>query len=98
KKKDVCLVGLWAYNPPAILSAVKDEGKLGTVKIVAFDEEGPTLNGIRDGYIQGTIVQQPFEFGYRSVKLMAAISRDDRSGVPADGILAIPHLAITRDG
>ena len=27
-----------------------------------------TLQGIKDGYIQGTIVQQPISFGYLSVK------------------------------
>ncbi len=98
KEKNVCLVGLWAYNPPAIYSAVKDQGKLGDIKIVGFDEEPQTLNGIKAGHIQGTIVQQPFEFGYQSVKLMAQLARGDKSGIPASGILYVPHLAITKDG
>jgi ribose transport system substrate-binding protein len=98
KEENVCLVGLWAYNPPAILSAVKDAGKLGQIKIVGFDEEPQTLNGIKKGHIQGTIVQQPYQFGYQSVKLMAQLVRGDKSGIPADGIKHIPHLAITRDG
>ncbi len=97
-KKDVCLVGLWAYNPPAILSAVKDRGKLGKIKIVGFDEDEATLQGIKDGHIQGTIVQQPYEFGYRSVKLMAQIVRNDRSGIPDSGKILVPHFAITREG
>src|SRR4030095_9446302 len=33
------MVGLWFYNGPAILGAVRDAGKIGKVKIVAFDEE-----------------------------------------------------------
>src|SRR5262249_16990217 len=33
------LVGLWSYNGPAILNAVRDAGRVGTVKIVCFDEE-----------------------------------------------------------
>src|SRR5260370_507439 len=33
------LVGLWSYNGPAILSAVRDANKIGQVKIIAFDEE-----------------------------------------------------------
>jgi ribose transport system substrate-binding protein len=72
---NVCLVGLWAYNPPAILNAVKQAKKEGKVHIVGFDEDELTLDGIKDGYIHGTIVQQPFEFGYQSVKLMAELAR-----------------------
>ncbi len=98
KEANVCLVGLWAYNPPAILSAVKDQGKLGKVKIVAFDERPETLDAIKDGTIHGTIVQQPYEFGYRSVKLMSELIKGDKKSVPADGIHYVPHLAVTKKG
>src|SRR5579885_2032376 len=60
-EKKLCFIGLWAYNPPAILSAVKDKGKLGEVKIVGFDENEATLQGIIDGHIFGTVVQNPYE-------------------------------------
>ena len=33
------MVGLFAYNPPLILQAVRDANKLGTIQIVAFDED-----------------------------------------------------------
>src|SRR5262249_30769564 len=75
KVENVCMVGLWAYNPPAIYGAVKDKGKLGKVKIVGFDEDPQTLKGIKAGHIYGTIVQQPHEFGYMAVKLMAELVR-----------------------
>jgi ribose transport system substrate-binding protein len=94
---DVCLVGLWAYNPPAILSAAKDAGKAGKVRIVAFDENENTLIGIKEGHVYGTIVQQPFEFGYQSVKLMTALAGGDRSGLPSNGIMYVPHLVIKKD-
>jgi ribose transport system substrate-binding protein len=96
-ESDVCLIGLWAYNPPAILSAVKDANKQGTVHIVGFDEMENTLIGIKDGYIHGTVVQQPFMFGYESVKLMTALARGDRSGLPKDGIKHVPHRVIKKD-
>lgn len=98
KEKNICLVGLWAYNPPAMLSAVKDKDLLGKVKLVGFDEEPATLQGIRDGHIHGTIVQQPHEFGYLSVKLMAELVKGDKSNLPKDGMMPVPHLAITKDG
>src|SRR5437870_2588432 len=67
----VALVGLWSYNGPAILSAVKDSNKVGQVKIVCFDEEDDTLKGVSDGSIYATVVQQPYEFGYQAIHLIA---------------------------
>jgi ribose transport system substrate-binding protein len=90
------MVGLWSYNGPAILGAVRDAGKIGKVKIVAFDEEDETLNGIKDGAIFATVVQQPFEFGYQSMKLMAKILDGDRSGIPASKQIFVPTLAIKK--
>ncbi len=94
---NVCLIGLWAYNPPMILSAVEDAKKQGKVHIVGFDEMDNTLIGIKNGSIYGTVVQQPFLFGYESVKLLTALANGDRSGLPANGIQYIPHLVIKKD-
>ena len=99
KYSDVaCLVGLWSYNGPAILNAVKDAGKVGQVKIVCFDEEDETLAGIKDGAIYATVVQQPFEFGYQSVKMMAQILNGDKSGIPASKQVIVPTLVIKKEG
>jgi len=91
------LVGLWNYNGPAILNAVKDAGKVGLVQIVCFDEDDATLAGVKDGSIFATVVQQPFEFGYQSVQLMAKVLGGDRSGIPADKLKIIPTLIIKRN-
>jgi ribose transport system substrate-binding protein len=91
------MVGLWAYNGPAILSAVKEANKTDKVKIVAFDEQDETLSGIRDGSIYATVVQQPFEFGFRSMELMSKILGGDRSQVPAIKQIFVPTKAIKKD-
>lgn len=88
------LVGLWSYNGPAILNAVRDAGKTGQIKIIAFDEEDETLAGIKDGSIYGTIVQQPYEFGYQAIKMMAASLSGDRSGIPANKQKFVPTKVI----
>ena len=62
------MVGLWAYNTPQCLEAVKDAGMEGKVKLISFDEDNSTLQGIKDGHVHGTVVQQPYEFGYQSMK------------------------------
>lgn len=98
-KEDICLVGLWAYNPPQILNAVKDVKKEGKVKIVGFDEYDATLDGIEDGSIHGTVVQQPYEFGYQSVKLLAKKARDAKAALPKeveDGKWFIKHRSIKK--
>jgi len=76
------LVGLWAYNTPQIYNAVKSLGKAGSVKIVGFDEDQQTLKGIAEGVIDGTVVQQPYEFGYQSMIKMAKLVEGDKSVIP----------------
>jgi ribose transport system substrate-binding protein len=90
------LVGLWSYNGPAILSAVKEANKVDKVKIIAFDEEDETLSGIKEGAIYATVVQQPFEFGYQSMALMAKVLAGDKSGIPATKQIFVPTKAIKK--
>ncbi|HEY7912960.1 MAG TPA: sugar-binding protein [Blastocatellia bacterium] len=90
------LVGLWGYNGPAILNAVRDAGKTGQVKIVCFDEEDETLAGVKDGAIYGTVVQQPYEFGYQSMKMMAAALAGDQSQIPPSKQKFVDTLVIKR--
>ena len=90
------LVGLWSYNGPAILNAVKDAKKVGQVKIVAFDEADETIAGIQDGSIYGTVVQQPFEFGYQAITLMTRALKGDKSFIPANKQIIIPTMVITK--
>ena len=90
------MVGLWSYNGPAILSAVKEANKVDKVKIIAFDEEDPTLAGIKEGAIYATVVQQPFEFGRQSMELMAKYLNGDKSVVPASKQIFVPTIAVKK--
>jgi ribose transport system substrate-binding protein len=90
------LVGLWSYNGPAILNAVREAGKVGQVQIIAFDEADETLAGISAGAIHGTVVQQPYEFGYQAIHKMAKAARGDRSVIPASKQIIVPTLIVNR--
>jgi ribose transport system substrate-binding protein len=90
------LVGLWSYNGPAILNAVREAGKVGRVRIVAFDEADETLAGIKEGAIHGTVVQQPYEFGYQAITRMAQAVRGDRSFIPESKQIIVPTLVVKR--
>ena len=90
------LVGLWSYNGPAILNAVREAGKVGRVRIITFDEADETLAGIKDGAIHATVVQQPYEFGYQAIKRMAQAARGDRSFIPETKQIIVPTLIVNR--
>ena len=92
-----CMVGFYSYNPPRIYEALRDAGKLGQITVVGFDEDPITLGAVKEGAFAGTVVQQPYEWGYQGSKLIAGYLAGDKSGVPADGIIIIPGLAITKD-
>src|SRR3954447_2244412 len=91
------LVGLWSYNGPAILNAVREAGQIGHVKIIAFDEDDETLTGVKSGAILGTVVQQPYEFGYQSVTLLEKALSGDRSGIPPGHQVFIPTRVIRQN-
>lgn len=91
------MVGLWSYNGPAILSAVKGAGKVGKVQIVCFDEELDTIAGIKSGAIAATIVQQPYNFGYQAIMDMNKYLNGDKSFVPVGKQIFVPARTITKD-
>jgi ribose transport system substrate-binding protein len=95
---NVCLVGLWAYNPPAILAAATERGLKGKVTIVGFDEDLNTLKGIDEGAIYGTVVQNPYEFGRKSVEVMAKLAKGEKADLPASGQDYIPERIVTKQG
>lgn len=91
-----CMVGLFAYNVPNCLQALAGAGKLGAIRVVSFDENAATLQGIVDGHVHGTVVQNPYGYGYESVRILAALARGDRSVLPAGGFLDVPARSIRR--
>lgn len=95
------LVGLWSYNAPACLEAVKAAGLVGQVKVLAFDEAPKTLEAIDAGEIYGTVVQNPYKFGYDSMQLLRALAVEGKSpadaGVPADKIIYV-ETKVLRQG
>ncbi len=75
------LVGLYDYNGPAILNAVRSSGVVGKVKIVCFDDKVETLDGVASGDIYATVVQQPFEFGKQAITKMDKYLGGDKSAL-----------------
>ena len=91
------MVGLFEYNAPIILDVLKARGDIGKVKIVGFDESPDTLQAIKDGEIHGTVVQDPYEYGFRSIQVLHALSQGDDSIIPENNFIDIPARQIRKD-
>ena len=91
------MVGLFAYNPPLMLEALKGADKLDKIKVIAFDEDDATLQAILDGHCVGTVVQDPYRYGYESVRILAGLARDVKSVLPPNGFLEIKERVIRKD-
>ena len=84
------VVGLWNYNGPAIAAAIEGLGKQGKIKAAVFDEDDATLDAIKSGTIDATVVQKPFQFGYLSAKWMydlATKNAEAKHALPSNGVI-----------
>jgi ribose transport system substrate-binding protein len=93
------LIGLYGYNGPAILDAVTEAGKIGKVKIIAFDEFEKTLQGVADGTIHATIIQDPYEYGYETVRMLHSLSSKpfEADEAMGRGSMFLPCQALRKD-
>ncbi|MFL5260220.1 MAG: sugar-binding protein [Hyphomicrobiales bacterium] len=91
-----CMIGFYSYNTPRIYEVLKEAGKLGEIKVIGFDEDPITLGGVREGTIIGTVVQQPYEWGYQGMKLMAKYLEGDKSVVPENKLIIVPTKIIDK--
>lgn len=91
------MVGLFGYNPPLLIEALDRAGKLGKIKLIAFDEADETLDGVKKGTVYGTVVQNPYMYGYRSVEILNELAKGNKSVIPADKFIDIPARHIRKD-
>ena len=91
-----CMVGFYSYNPPKIYEALQAAGKLGQVTVIAFDEDPVTLGAVREGSFAGTVVQDPYQWGYQGMHLMADYLEGDTSKIPDDGLIIVPTKVIDK--
>lgn len=66
--------GTSALDGIEIAKVIKKYNKQDQIYIIGFDTLPETLDLIRKGTIKATVVQEPFEMGYRAVKMMIDLS------------------------
>lgn len=67
-------ITFYSYDGPAAGQAVKQAGREGEIKIVAFDAEPETQRLMQEGVVQVMIGQRVFYYGYLSGYVMYAAS------------------------
>jgi len=93
-----CMIGIYTYNIPQIYQALKDAGQLGKITVTGFGDGDPiTLGGVKEGNIVAVVMQQPYQWAYEGLKMLAALVNGDRSWVPEDGLVIVPTRVIDQN-
>ena len=90
------MTGLFEYNSTLAVEVLKQTGKLGKVQLAAFDEGADVITAIKEGTVLGTVVQDPYGYGFESVRMLKALTQGDLSAIPANGIKYIPARVIRK--
>ncbi len=72
--------GIFAPNESSTfgtLRALQESGLAGRVKFVGFDSSPKLIQGLRDGHLQGLVLQNPLKMGYLGVRTMVAHLRGE---------------------
>jgi ribose transport system substrate-binding protein len=62
--------GIFAVNESSttgLLNALKEQRMLGKVHVMGFDSSGPLLQALREGSVDGLVIQDPYRMGYLGV-------------------------------
>jgi ribose transport system substrate-binding protein len=75
----VAHIGIWAYNAPAIADVVKETGTRDKYVVATFDAQDLAIAAMEQGNIDVMVVQNPFDMGVQTVRVLKAMVKDDQS-------------------
>lgn len=81
RKDLVALVGIWAYNAPAIAKVVDAAGVKKDIVVVTFDAQEAAIQEMERGTIDAMLVQNPFDMGFQTARLLKAMILNDEATV-----------------
>ena len=93
-------VGMFSYHGPVLLEVYEELNLENKPQLIVFDEEEAVLDGLADGRIYATVVQDPFKYGYESVRMISALNSGYVAELPiaGRGSIFLPCEAITPEG
>ena len=77
----VAQIGIWAYNAPAIADVVKETGARDKYVVATFDAQDLAIAAMEQGQIDVMVVQNPFDMGVQTVRLLKAMIKDDQTTI-----------------
>ena len=72
--------GIFCPNESTVqgmLRALQTAGKAGEVQLVGFDANDSLIEGMKQGHIQGLVIQDPFQMAYEGVATAIAVLRGE---------------------
>ena len=88
------LQGIFTPNESStigMLLALQDIGKAGKIQLVGFDASQILVDALRNGQLEGIVVQNPMRMGYLGVKTMV----DHLRGKPVDPRIDTGVMVVT---
>jgi ribose transport system substrate-binding protein len=76
-----------------VLRALADNGWQGKIRFIGFDASDAVIQGVREGKVDGLIVQDPMRMGYTAVTTLASHTR----GQPVERRIDTGARLINRD-
>ena len=73
--------------------ALEEKGKLGIVKVVAFDKDSSVLELVEQGKIEATLVQRTFTMSYYGLKFLYEYNHNNN--LKNEGISLLPDKVDT---
>jgi ribose transport system substrate-binding protein len=80
-KDVVAQIGIWAYNAPAIADVVKETGTRDKFVVATFDAQDLAIAAMEQSNIDVMVVQNPFDMGVQTVRLLKAMIEDDQTTI-----------------
>ena len=80
-----CILALNARHGPILIKELESLGKLDQIKLVTFDATEDTLKGIEDGHIFATIAQDPYNYGFEAISMLAKLCQGEETDMPIVG-------------
>ena len=75
----VAIVGIWAYNGPAVAYVMNERKLRDKLTCVSFDADADSITQMSQGNMDCMCVQNPFEMGLMSVRLLKAMHLKDET-------------------
>ncbi|MCO6045465.1 substrate-binding domain-containing protein [Aeoliella sp. ICT_H6.2] len=88
-----CIVGLNSYHAAQILKVLEAQQALDKVKVISFDTEDATLEGVEQGHIYATVAQDPYQYGYEAVRWLADNCQRSGNQLPLVGTRSTVHIS-----